>query len=261
VYWITAEGDVDRLPDLDAASANPTLIDGAGGRPFLVAANPDGTPSFFQFDPWATRFVPIDAPAPPSASATRYFTVDPGLFVWLGPNASGDATEVHGFRHGTRGPYTQAVTPLLLSDTEGTSPDRAPRAGSDPPSPSSVHGSVERNAATSGNVALSGSASLVVTDTTYEAFDLSLDVQDGPPPVVRLSGASFGGTACPWPDAAPPAPFGATLTRSGNTVRLGIGTKTRDCKGPEGRVTVELSPSSAPVTIQSVAVKRQSPLP
>jgi hypothetical protein len=271
VYWITRDGSIEPLPALDVATYPALLVAGAEGRPWLVASSQGGR-RFLQFDPWLGRFMPPEAaPAAPLAGfeladdagntgfQSRIVGADPGLAIWLTKNTA-ELPSIFGFRHGTRGPYDAAVVPLLLASRDGVALDR-------------------RNDGDAGGLDTDGYAvltdggdTLVVTDTTYANVELTIDAGDGPPPGVVLF-ASHGGTAerewtygseqpsatqrsCPWP-AAPqgkrPAP---RLRRVDGQVTLTQGGKERNCKGPEGRVSVWFRSPGGEVRIRSIDVKR-----
>lgn len=237
VFWILPNGEVTRLEDgLDVGASHPALVEGAGGRPWLVAGPPQA-PVVRVFDPFAGRFDTHRAVAvPPSeAAAFRFVPVDAGLFVWLG--FGGDAASIGGFRHGTRGPYTTTVDPLLRRDTEGVSPDR-PLAG----------------APDGSGVTLSDTeARLVLTDATYAALRLVLDVASGPPPVVYLGARAYGEDDCEWPERD--AGGLATLARTESAVRLEHGGRSRECSPPDGRVVVSLR-ATEELTLSSLTIQR-----
>jgi len=231
---------------------SPVLAGGEDGRPWLFDG-PSDTRTLARFDPWLGQF---DAPMPTDergpASAAR---ADAGLFVALddcGADANAPCSaSVRGFRHGLRGPYTQAVAPLLLADTEGVALDRAPGA---PPSPGAVATTSWRNPA-NGEVQITPGSTLLVTDTTYEDVDIVIHVTAGPPPSVHLGSTSFGKGSCQWPLATPQPAFDAELTRRGGTVTLTVKGRTRSCPGPSGRLAISLT-GDAPTTMESIGVTR-----
>jgi hypothetical protein len=94
---------------------------------------------------------------------------------------------------------------------------------------------------------------LVVTDTTYDAFSLTLDVAKGAPPAVHLGERTYGEGDCAWPE--PGAGGEATLTRTASNVRLEHGDTRRDCSPPEGRVTVSLR-APEEVVLSAISVRR-----
>lgn len=238
VYWITKGGRIDLLPDaLGVDASRAELVPGEEGRPWLFATAGDGSRALRRFDPWLGRFVATGAPTPPADPAARFFAPDPGLVLWLAAGDPGSAKAVSGFRHGTRGPYSQSVAPLLLVDTTGVALDRAVGAGEASPT-----GDASRAPGTGDVVLAAPDATLVLTDTTYADLSLTADVRQGAPPIVLLGAAELGGKECPWPVSAPTAPYEASLARVADRVLLTVAGKTRDCRGPSGRVSVAFRP-------------------
>jgi hypothetical protein len=239
----------------------PALVGGADGRPWLGrsgrARPSDGSAAAHtlrRFDPWSGQFSPPSLTTDRRLSATA--RADGGLFVALDDCGAVDLTEpcsvsAYGFRHGLRGPYTQAVAPLLLADTEGTALDRAPGVA---PAPGAVATTTWRDQS-NGEVQITPGSALLLTDTTYEDVDIVIHVTAGPPPIVQLGSASFGKGSCQWPLGAPQAPFDAELLRKGEAVTLSVKGRSQSCDGPSGRVSIALS-SGGPMTVESVAVTR-----
>jgi hypothetical protein len=225
VWWIDPRGTPHLLTPLPAALAvpDPRLVPGAGGRPWLIARGRLG-----HFDPWLGRFELVDAGRPAALDLPllgQPLALGPGLFAWLEASASG--TELLGFYHSQRGPYTQDVAPLLVGSADGIVPHQPPTSDNDP---SRLAYSPARG------LELSGSAAVVsVADTEYAAFTLELSLASGPPPLLQLvaangedGDAAFGGFECPWPalDASPDggadarAPVRLRVERAMDQVRL-----------------------------------------
>ncbi|HVW28345.1 MAG TPA: hypothetical protein VHC69_23440 [Polyangiaceae bacterium] len=263
VFWIDRDGDVTccgsgrqncggPAQDGVAPFVSPELVGGEDGRPWLFDG-PSDSRAMQRFNPWTGQFeapMPTDERGP--ASLAR---ADAGLFVAL-DDCGADAptpcsASVRGFRHGLRGPYSQAVAPLLLADTEGVALDRAPGA---PPSPGAVATASWRNPA-NGQVQITPGSTLLVTDTTYEDVDVVVHVTAGPPPTVHLGSATFGKGSCQWPLTAPQPAFDAELTRRGGSVTLTVKGRARSCPGPSGRVAVSFA-GDAPITLESITVTR-----
>ena len=239
-FWITPDGDVLPLNGaLDDGAGDARLFEGAGGRPLLVTGKPDA-PLVRVFDPFRARFAIAESPGVPAdeAAETTFLAVDAGLFVWLG--RGGVPASVGGFRHGTRNPYIVEAAPLLVENTDGVAPDRPM---STPPE--------------GGGIKLSdANLRLVLTDTTYLDFTLTLRLDEGAPPVVELGDRAYGEGDCDWP--LPEAGGPATLTRSATTVRLEHGGEQRNCAPPrEGRVTIALR-SPEGVVVTSIEVRRST---
>ena len=245
VLWLTRDGTPTVLPDaLDVTAATPLLVAGEEGRPWLLADGPDGSRVLRRFNPWEGTFVPADTPVTvPQDPNTRGVATDAGLLVWLGGGNAGDLPSLTAYRHGTRGPFTDAVAPLLLGSTDGLSLDRP--LGAD----------VARDP-NDGDVLLTASgATLVVTDTTYADVSVAVDVRAGPPPTIALADRNYGDASCPWP-ATPDPPFTAELDRIGAEVRLTVANKTRVCVGDAGRVSVSIVGTGETVYVRSVTVRR-----
>jgi hypothetical protein len=194
VWWIDPRGthELPALPEA-LAVADPRLVPGAGGRPWLLARGRLG-----HFDPWLGRFEPVDAGRPASAAPLlgQPIALNPGLFAWL--EATPNGAELVGFYHSQRGPYAQDIAPLLIGGADGLVPQQPPTGDAD----------ASRLAySTATGLELSGSAAVVsIADTEYAAFTLELRLSSGPPPLIQLvavdgedADAAFGGFDCPWP--------------------------------------------------------------
>jgi hypothetical protein len=250
VEWITKEGDATTLSDeLDVDAPNPVLVAGSEGRPWLICDAP-GTPeartrasAVRQFDPFLGRFVEHTDGAPaPSGGATHFVRADAGLFVWLDGDVDATRSALSGFRHGARSAFASNVSPLISIDVAGVALDRPLGGVFDPDNHT---------------VTLSeAGATLVVTDTTYTDVHLAIAVVEGAPPVVRLGSSTYGAADCAWPKATGPGQYTARVDRTGDRVAITVGRSTRDCRGPTGRVSVELGAGSGEVKIGSVTVNR-----
>jgi hypothetical protein len=267
VWWLDPRGVAHELEPLPLALsvADPELVSGAGGRPWLLAGG-----RFGHFDPWAARFELVDL-GPAVSKGARVLgapaTIRAGAFAWLEASASG--VELAGFYHSQRGPWTQDVAPLLVGSAAGMVPERPPIAGDAGPERLSYD--------IASGLALEGAGAVVeIADTTYADFSLELGLSEGPPPLVELleasaprNGASFGGIECPWPDLEQAEPSTGTarlrVERSLDQVRLELLDDTgpreprpEPCSGglPE-RVTVRLVGTRAGTTrLTSVEIRR-----
>jgi hypothetical protein len=116
----------------------------------------------------------------------------------------------------------------------------------------------------SGGVVLTDTeTTLVVTDTTYADVDISIDVADGPPPLIVLAPEGqnekpYGDRSCSWPAAPPDGRATPHFRRAGDQVTLTIGAKKTTCTGPKGRVAISFRSSGPTVQIRSINVKRSS---
>lgn len=245
VLWLTRDGTPTVLPDaLDVTAATPFLVAGEEGRPWLLADGPNGGRVLRRFNPWEGTFVPADTPVTvPQDPDARALATDPGLIVWLGGENAGDLPSLTAYRHGTRGPFTDAIAPLLLGSTDGLSLDRPLGPG------------VARDSNDGDVLLTTAGAALIVTDTTYADVSVAVDVRAGAPPTITLADRAYGDGSCPWP-AAPEPPFTAELDRIGAEVRLTIAGKTQVCPGNSGRVSVSIVGTGETVDVRSVAVRR-----
>ena len=172
-WWILPEGDVKRVQDVPAsrtATKALRLVGASDGAPWLWNGE-----RWFRFDPWRAAFIsPAIAPDDgPSDEMPAPVELDPGLFMWLAPVPGEPApspARLRGFRHGVRGPLTRDAAPLLFADTEHVSPDR-------PPDPTSID-FVGQWLTLVRPDAPSPAPRVLVTDTLYADFDLTLDLKE-----------------------------------------------------------------------------------
>jgi hypothetical protein len=266
VFWIDADANVTccgggraacsglPVPAIATPFDGPRLLAGEEGRPWLLDGAAGGR-TLRRFDPWTAQF-PISGTALNGAPAA-VASADAGLFLFMdgcdATSPSDCVADLRGLRHGVRGPYTQAVAPLLLANTEGVALDRAPAP---PPAPGAAPSRPSRDP-TNGAVYLTPGAAMVLTDTTYADVHVVVHVTGGAPPLLRLGEASFGGKSCPWPVRAPQTPFDADLVRRGGRITLSIGTHSQSpCDGPANRVSIVVAADRAAVTVGSVTVAR-----
>ncbi|HVU00236.1 MAG TPA: hypothetical protein VHE30_00740 [Polyangiaceae bacterium] len=248
VLWITRDGVSTELSPLDFPSDRPVLVPGRDGRPLLVAdggaPDPDAARLLRVFDPFLGAFVDDDSlPDAPAIAASgdgesgspraRFVAPDHGLLVWLDTKGV-----LSGARYGTRNPWSADVSTLVSEDLSGVSLDRAPASNWDE---------------TSRTVRLGGGARLSLTDTTYADVHVAVGVSGAAFPVVHLGPNAYGDRACPFPEGS-----GSTVSidRRGASVRLSRGDATRECAGPDGRVSVWLEGGGTLPIVASVAVRR-----
>jgi len=255
VWWITPEGDALSLAPLSPSQRGSAkvlrLVAGADQSPWLWNGD-----AWIRFDPWQGSFVVPDA-APddgPDDDLPAPVAVDPGLFMWLRRSTAGDSSaRLRGFRHGVRGPFARDLAPLIFADTVHVAPDR-------PPGPT-------------GEIYFDGewlqlksdgprSPGVVVTDTLYGDFDLSVQASGDALPLLDIGKLALGSTACPWPSAAPTS--GATSTvsvrRKGRSLDVQVDARAsgRNCESPDGRVGIAIrAPEGARVAVRKLSVLRQ----
>jgi hypothetical protein len=265
VFWIDRDGNVtccgsgratcSGLTPIDGAPPglkDPRLVPGEDGRPWLVEGVV-GARTLRHFDPWSGQF-----PASGIATEAKFSApqrADAGLFLSIDDCSMNDpqtcSASLQGFRFGVRNPYTQAIAPLLLADTEGVATDRAL---SPPPAADAVAARPFRDP-THGDLVLTAGSRLALTDTTYDDVDLVIPVRSGAPPLVYLGTEMYGGKPRPWGLQSPQAPFDAELLRKGSTVTLTIKGNTIVYDGPTGRVSIAVG-ADAPLSFRSVTVTR-----
>jgi hypothetical protein len=240
--WISAEGIATRIA-LDFDAPAPVLISATDGAPLLVAGD-----RVFRFDPWQARFEPLLASPPELPARTPAVedaapwpppvTLDGGVFVWLHGTPPG--TSLLGFRHSIRSVYAQDLE--LLGNTDPVDslrplhlvPDRAPSAEGDP-----VAVRFERDALGRPLLRL-GFAHVVVPDARYLDFDMELELEAGPLPIIALGADEVGGAECPWPDVEPELPAVMRVTRTGRRVELVSGEQRAACPVGDHRTTLAL---------------------
>jgi hypothetical protein len=179
-----------------------------------------------------------DMPAP--------VAVDPGLFVWLARQSTGENSApavLRGFRYGVRGPYTLDPD-FVLADPRHLAPSRPP------------HQDGELWTDTDG-LHLNASTGAVITDTTYGDVVISGETPGSAFPALTFGSWAIG-LDCTWPGAG----TRFTVTRAGRTlttsVEGGASSASGTCTGPEGRTTLGLhglDPET--VTVKSLAVRRR----
>jgi hypothetical protein len=247
VFWIAADGSVDNLQNLQQSSAaTPWLVAASDGRPWLIAEDAStAAPVLLRFDPWKGEFSPQpDAPVL-GAPIRNALALDPGLFAWL---EEGSPRRLLGFRHDVRGTFSRDVAPLIVDGPEHLVPDRAANPASDA-CLSASYDEVRRRLCLF-------EATAFVSDTTYEDLAVDITVNDGPSPVVNLSGERFGAGRCSWPGSPMPGAV-LRLERSGETVTLVVGQNERTCSIRPGRVRVGIESSSGEsVFIERLRVRR-----
>ncbi|HEX3853092.1 MAG TPA: hypothetical protein VHW01_19150 [Polyangiaceae bacterium] len=123
-FWISADGDVSPL-DFGLSAAQPVLLPGSDGQPWLVTAGVDQTGSAapgnfvaYRFDPWQGAFAvtDLDLGAQPFVGAPRFVATGPDAFVWFGADSNGPVLQ--GVRLGTRSAFSSDVPLVVLRGTD-----------------------------------------------------------------------------------------------------------------------------------------------
>lgn len=267
--------------------ANPLLVAGSDGAPWLVAVTDGDTAAcVYRFEAWPedapgageggdATADPVDGPHfvattlaldPAPDPRSPPLSLGPDAFVWIA--ASGG---LYGARLGHRGPLTRDEFSLLAFDASAPFrpahlvPDRDPRL-------SRATGAV--GAETAAVVYDRAGPSLTLApavppvtlwaaDTLYDDVLVSLALAPsagGPLPLLTLASNTTGeSVACAWP--APPAgsPSELTLsaTRQGTTVTLETpGSDPATCTAPGGPVAVGVRTGAAPATLSDFTLER-----
>jgi hypothetical protein len=209
VWVISADGDFEAATPIDGSLSDARLFAGTEQSPLLWTGD-----RWLVWQPWAGAFTAlapaIGASGPSAASvaspiASLIVSPEAGLGVWV------DATTVHALRSGTRGPYatTPASSPLLLTGTAFTAPDRLATGGAVTFDPTV-------------GATLQPGASVFVTDATFGSFALDADTPGKLPPSIVLRDDAGNETVL---DAAscPLAPGNAIhVERDANGVRASV---------------------------------------
>jgi hypothetical protein len=248
VFWISNDGTVvEKLPPLTSQQRGTKklrLVAAGDGAPWLW----NGT-AWLRFDPWSNTFSTPDA-APedgPDDDMPAPVAVDPGLFVWLARQSTGDISKpatLRGFRYGVRGPYT--IDPdFVLADPRHLAPSRPPR----------MNGELWND---TDGLHLAASAGAVIADATYGDVAVSGEAPGNALPTLTFGSWAVGKDGCAWPGAG--TKF--TVTRSGHTLAMnvegGASSAIGSCAGPQGRTTLGLhglGPET--VTVKSLSVRRR----
>jgi hypothetical protein len=246
-WWITPEGAVEALPELTLFQRGTKalrLVPAADGAPFLWNGD-----SWFRFDPWQGTFVAADTIPQdgPDEDMPDPIAVDPGLFLWLARQVPGDQSQpanVRGFRHDVRGPFTSDAD-FFLAEPAHMAPDRLPVPGG------AVWADID-------GLHLTENAQVAITDTTYANVMIKGETDETA--ASELPELWLGDFAiardCGWPS---PSGKEFVVTRSGRNVEVHVDVgATKECPGPEGRVTIALGGSGTTLrTVRKLSVSRQ----
>ncbi|HEY6080123.1 MAG TPA: hypothetical protein VIW29_15020 [Polyangiaceae bacterium] len=264
-WWLDAEGKVEDIELSSIFAANPRLLPGSDGRPWLIAAlaSAQDVPRLFRFDPWAKAFELADVPADLRLPRPRFpqpVAIDPDAFVWLDDDQSAEHGELVGLRLGTRNRFTQDVALVLLSDP--LDPARPLHlAPAHAVNAAEVYADAKLHLAPGDDGGLG--LAVLVTDTDYAEVTITLHVAPDSPalPVVMLGEAALGGSACPWPEgpALTQAEERPTVIRSGQSAQLLYGGESVFCSVAAGRLTLGLRAEGAPAIVSQLDVQRGAP--
>jgi len=259
-FWISPEGLVEPFnvsgPARDS-EWDPLLIPGTDASPFLVTG-PPGAQRVLRFNPWERSSQPfqpssLDPTVPlPDATSPGPIALDAGAFAWLAK--ADDQINLFGLRHGVRGAYARDVA-LLTPDPEDPlrplhlAPDW--RLG---PDTLAYDGKLRLGG--DGSAPTQRLASVFVTDALYADFDLTVDVEAGPPPLVLVGDAELGGPGCAWPEPGA-APEQLRVLRRGRNVLLLRGGSQRPCEVADRRLPIGLKQGGVePSVVTGLTIRR-----
>ena len=208
VWVISADGGLLPATPIEGALTDVRLFDGPEQEPILWTGD-----RWLVWQPWAGAFTALASAIGASGpTGDPVATTEPGLGAWL----DGATGTVHALRFGTpRGPYatTPTSTPLLLSTTDSTAPDRLVLAG--------TVGPVTFDP--TAGLSLQPGASVFVTDATFASFTFDAETPGAVPPAVVLRDTSGNETILD-PSVCPFTPGTSLhLERDGGSVRASAG--------------------------------------
>jgi hypothetical protein len=251
-YWISPEASVSAL-DFPLGAAQPVLLPGSDGRPWLLANDSDaqGDPvaarrRLYRFDPWQQRFdrVAIDLDLNDAQNAPQFVAAGSDAFVWLDQRAKGPV--LHGVRLGTRSTYSNDID--LIQERDAEDPTRPAHLVPDhPTSPSLSYDSV--NASLSFSASEPGAASPCVwlADAAFSNFSAQIAFTNEILPSLRVGSLRLSDPASANHDGACalPAPADAqggtlSLLRSGTRLTLSLGDARSECTVDAARLPIAL---------------------
>ena len=266
-YWVAADGSVFAL-DFAFSAAQPTLLPGSDGRPWLITSGVDadgnaapGSFVSYRFDPWQKTFIEtdLDLGSPARDTAPRFVSTGPDTFVWYEQDASGAV--VQGTRWGTRSTFVTDVALVTLRDADDSRrpahlvPDHAP---GDEVQYDSAHGVLDFT-----QVADTETEPCVwITDAQYADFSAHIDFSSGTPPTLKIGETAVTSAitkdtslSCRLPVADVSAGGSLALRRSGTQLTVTLAGKSVSCNVAEARAPIGVCGSqlgAVAVTLLSV---------
>lgn len=237
-FWLASDGSITRL-DFPHDAAQPVLIQGSDGRPWLIAAAEDdsGNPiphslGLYRFDPWQKHFdaVDLDLGLNQSITESRVVSTGPDAFVWLGADETG--TVVRGVRIGTRSRFVSDVPLVSLADGAARPAHLAPDHVPDD--------TVSYDAA-SGTLAFSAASGAApncvwITDAEYGDFSAQISFSSVTPPSLRFGTHDFAdvnspdSTPCQLPTVEASNTGGKLdFRRAGAAITISLGSARANC--------------------------------
>lgn len=239
-FWVSADGAVSAL-DFPFSAAQPVLLPGSDGRPWLVTSGVDadgnaapGSSVAYRFDPWQKAFVEtdLDLGTPASNIPPRFVSTGTDAFVWFEQDADGPVLQ--GVRWGTRSTFVNDVELITLRDAEDArrpahlAPDHPP--GNDVQY-DSAHGVLgfAKVRATDANPCV------WITDAQYADFSARIDFSSAAAPTLKLGEtpikepASADTSACRLPTVNTAAGASLELVRTGTQLSIKLGTESATC--------------------------------
>jgi hypothetical protein len=242
-WWITANGELERLPALSVPAPHPVLIPGTDGSPWLVAGARGE--ALLRFNPWRGEFEAVPNAPAHLPSAHTWTALDPGAFVWI--SELGERAEVFGYRFDTRSAFAQDIG--LGVQTQQDDPLWPLHLAPDRPS----H---ESSVSYDGNLRLDA-GSIWVTDATFADFEAEITLESGEPPALRLGSQLIDAPECAWPDGKSSK---LEVERRAGTLTLHRGSaSSAACVAAEGPVAFGLTQSKrakSPTSIGAIQLNR-----
>ncbi|MEO6600582.1 MAG: hypothetical protein ABIQ16_11950, partial [Polyangiaceae bacterium] len=254
-YWISPEGGSSAL-DFPLGAAQPVLLPGSDGRPWLVANDSDAQGRavanqrrLYRFDPWRQHFdrVPIDLDLEAAQSAPQFVAIGSDAFVWLDQRALGPV--LHGVRLGTRSLFSNDLDLIQERDAEDVTrpahlvPDHP--AGTSV-SYDSVHASLSFSASEPGTV----SNCVWLTDATFADFSAQIGFTSNVLPGLRLGSrwlsdptSTSHDDVCTLPKQSDAKGGTLLLLRSGKHLTLSLGDMRSECTVETARLSIALCAS------------------
>lgn len=261
--WIAPDGETTRF-ELGFPAPDPVLLPAADGAPYLSSLG-----RLWRFNPWGLTFEPVvhqpdrvplsgalgstiaDAPRLPAP-----VVLDAGAVAWL--EIVGGATNLVGYRFATRTSFDQDLE--LVGNTDPLNGFRPLHLV--PDRPGAADGATltvrfERDDRGRPRLLL-GDGYAVLTDVRFANFDLELEIDAGPLPVLRLGSTRLGEASCAWPTARDTSSVAATLRRRERRITLEVGELQTHCEGPSGRLSLALtSQRGSSTSVRRMQIVRQ----
>ncbi|MET0790806.1 MAG: hypothetical protein ABW061_04740, partial [Polyangiaceae bacterium] len=268
-YWISPEGSVSAL-DFPLGAAQPVLLPGSDGRPWLVASDSDaqGQPAasrrrLYRFDPWQQAFerAPVDLALDEAQSVPQFVAIGSDAFAWLDQRAANPV--LHGVRLGTRSAFSNDTNLIEERDAEDVTRP-AHLAPDHPPGDWLSYDSVNASLSFATRDASAGSACVWLTDAEFADFSAEIVVTSSTAPSLRLGALWLSDPASPNRDDVCALPAlgdeqsgTLSVTRRGSRLTVNLGGALSECTVSEERMALGVCASDrGPARITRLRVTR-----